>query len=103
MIEVKLGKNPELRGQVATQLDGYVEHIRAHIGDYIECHTRNYAQKHRLGLLDFDGAESSIDIDPIVEGMVVVGVYTGIAADAVNELKTKHPELRIMERRNSLV
>lgn len=103
VIEVKLGKNPELRGQVAGQLARYVNHVREHISDYIDCYRRNYAQKYQLGLLDFDGAESSIDIEPLVEGMVVVGGYTGLATAAVRELKSKHPELRIRVMRNSLV
>ena len=103
VIEVKLGKNPELRGPVANQLNEYVGHIRENIDDYTACYTRNYAQKYQLGLLDFEGAESSINIGPHVEGMIVVGGYTGIAADAIRELRSKHPELRIMEMRNSLV
>ena len=102
VIEVKLGKNPELRGPVANQLNEYVGHIREKIDDYTACYTRNYAQKHQLGLLDFEGAESSVDIEPVVEGMVMVGGYSGLAADAVRELRSKHPELRIKEMRNSL-
>ena len=102
VIEVKLGKNPELRGPVADQLNGYVGHIRENIDDYIACYRRNYAQKYQLGLLDFDGAESSIEIEPVVAGMVVVGGYSGIAVDAIKELKTNNPKLRVLKMRNSL-
>lgn len=103
VIEVKLGNSPELRDHVAGQLNGYVDHIRKHIGDYVACYTRNYAQKYELGLMDFDGAESSIDIDPVVESMVVVGGYSGIAVDAIKELKSNNPKLRVLKMRNSLV
>ena len=103
VIEVKLGKNPELRDSVAMQLNNYVAHVDKYIDDYINCYSRNYAQQRRLGLLNFKSAEDKIEILPIVEGLVVVGGYSGIAQDAIAELKSNHPNIRVKEMRNSLV
>jgi hypothetical protein len=102
VIEVKLGKNPELRGSVAGQLNNYVSHIRDNIDDYIACYTRNFSQKHQLGLVNFEGSEASIEIEPVVEGVVVVGGYSGIASGAISELKTAHPDIQVKVMRNSL-
>jgi len=55
--------------------------------DRTACYTRNYAQKYQLGLIDFESAESSIKIEPCVEGVVVVGGYEDKAIRYINELK----------------
>ena len=102
VIEVKLGKNPELRDSVAGQLNNYVSHIRANIEDYVACYTKNYGQKKQLGLINFKGMEASIEIESVVEGVVVVGGYSGIASGAISELKSAHPDIRVKVMKNSL-
>ena len=102
VIEVKLGKNPELRESVAGQLNNYVSHIRGNIDDYVACYTRNFSQKYQLGLIKFEGVEASIEIEPIVEGVVVVSGYSGIASSAISELKAAHPDIQVKVMRNSL-
>lgn len=88
---------------MADQLNDYVDHIREKIDDYVVCDRQNYAQKYELGLMKFDGAKSSIEIESFVEGVVVVGGYSGIAGKYVKELKSKHPDIEVLEMRNSLV
>jgi len=102
VIEVKLGKNPELRSDVVGQLNEYVEHIRDKIDDYVECYTRNYGQKHRLGLFDLNDIEPGILIEPTVEGMVAVGGYSGVAEGVVKDLRSENPDLRVKVFQNRL-
>jgi hypothetical protein len=103
VIEVKLGNNPELRSKVAGQLERYVNHIRKHMDDYIICYRENYQQKYRLGLLDPAQADPTVEIEPLVEGLVVVGGYTAHADEAVEKLKCNNSELPVKIIRNSLV
>ncbi len=88
---------------MADQLNEYVDHIRENIDDHVVCYRQNYAQKYELGLMKFGGAKSSIEIEPIVEGVVVVGGYSGIVGKYVKELKNKHLNIDFLEMRNSLV
>jgi len=89
VIEVKLGRNPELREKVGRQLSGYVEHIRKHINDYVSCYEKNYFQKKDLGLLQEDMPDSiAIDNNPeTVEGLIVVCGYSGLAKENIKCLK----------------
>jgi len=92
VLEVKLGKNPELKEKVADQLYGYVQHIQKHIRDYQNCYQLNYAQKKELGLLDAVPFET-ITINDQVEGVVVVSGYSKMAEKSILELKEKHPDI----------
>lgn len=85
IIELKLGRNPELLGDVASQLNGYVEHIKRHIDDYIDCYRTNYQQKKQLGLFDPSDTKlpNTIDIEGRVEGLIVVGGYSQLAEQAL--------------------
>ena len=69
---VKLGKVRDLRGKMTDQLNDYIDHIRENIDDYVVCNRQNYAQKYEPGLMKFDRAKSSIEIEPFVEGAAVV-------------------------------
>lgn len=88
VIEVKLGRNPELREKVGKQLSGYVEHIRRHMKDYVACYQKNYCQKKELGL--FNGNMPDIieinDDAESVEGVVAVCGYSGIAQENIKSL-----------------
>ena len=81
-------------------MNDYVDHIREKIDDYVVCYRQNYAQKYELGLMKFDGATSSIEIESFVEGVVVVGGYIGIAGKYVTELKSNHPDIADLYIRN---
>jgi hypothetical protein len=86
VIEVKTGKNPELKRDVGEQLEKYVGHIEKHMSDYVDCYTENYRQKKCLGLLP-DNLPETIEISGAVKGVVVTGGYSRIAKDAIRELR----------------
>lgn len=89
VIEVKLGRNPELSAKVGRQLTGYVNHVRNYIKDYADCYRKNYRQKKELGLFGPDLSEY-VEIDEdrnSVEGLVVVCGYSGLAKQAINNLR----------------
>ena len=91
VFEIKLGRNPELRGKAGKQVSDYVKHIREHIDDYAFCYQKNYEQKKQLGL--FDNADGPmpdsilIDCDKnSVEGVVVAGGYSQLAKENIKQL-----------------
>ena len=91
VIEVKLGRNNELREKAGKQVSSYVEHIRKHISDYAICYQKNYEQKKQLGLFDGNGEEmpDHITIDKNlnnVEGVVVAGGYSQLAKKNIAKL-----------------
>jgi len=92
-LEVKLGNNPELSGEVATQLNRYVQAITRNIKDFVDCYETNYQQKYLLGLFPSTGWPAAIRIDGAVEARVVVGSYSGIGRQQVKRLLKTHPEL----------
>jgi len=52
VIEVKLGKNGELREAVAEQLEHHVRHVRDEaVEAYARCYEKTHAQKRRFGLI----------------------------------------------------
>lgn len=90
VIEVKLGKNYELREKVGYQLNGYVKRIRQYITDYVHCYEENYRQKWELGLFQpFESnLPSTIEIDQeskTVAGLIVVGGYSQIGKKALDD------------------
>lgn len=96
IIEVKLGKNPELHGKVGEQLNKYLRHIKTkeHMKDYVACYKENYRQKKELGLFNpYDHRlpnEIEIDTDErSVEGLIVAGGYSGLADKALRNLCQK--------------
>lgn len=89
-IELKLGRNPELREKAGEQVAGYVEHIKKHIVDYKTCYEKNYRQKKELGL--FDGRYLpdcvAINIKPdSVKGIVISNGYSQIASESLKSLR----------------
>lgn len=92
--EVKLGNNPELKDKVASQLNDYLAHINNNFNDYKACYEKQYEQKKELGLFDSPNFKS-IKIVPPVEGLIIVGGYSGIAKDQIKALKKNYPNLSV--------
>jgi len=101
VVEVKLGKNKELKDAVISQLDFYVSHIRNNFIEYKNCFETNYEQKKKLGLIETPNFES-IDIVGDVKGIIVVGGYYGYGLKHINELKENHPSANVTQFRNVL-
>ncbi len=88
VIEVKLGRNPELRGKAGEQASTYVRHIRKNIDDYSDCYELNYIQKKGLGLFGEDMPDS-IAInreESSVRGLVVSCGYSLVADENIKRL-----------------
>ncbi len=96
ILEVKLGNNPELKGEVAEQLERYVSHINAHFDSYRDCYERVYFQKKQLGLID-SPSHRAIEIVKDVEARVVVIGYSGMARSATNHLVSAHPSVEVQQ------
>jgi len=90
VIEVKLGRNPELCEKAGEQVSNYVRHIRKNMKDYIDCYQRNYSQKKELGLFSEDMPDSiKINSDlASVEGIVVAIGYSQLAQKNIEILDT---------------
>lgn len=92
LLEVKLGKNPELKGQVSSQLDSYINHVQEHFVRYKECYEKHFLQKVELGLIK---QLKRVEIIPPVKGQILVGSYSGIADSSIKNLKIACPNLDI--------
>ena len=99
--EVKLGNNSELKSKVASQLDGYVKHINDNFSDYKKCYEKHFEQKRELGLIK-KPAINKINIIEPVEGIILVGGYSGIAIRQINELKSTYPHLKVIQFTNEI-
>jgi len=98
ILEVKLGNNPELKGEVFTQLSGYIARIEDHFQAYKECYEKNVKQKQGIGLLP---VEINVTIVEDVLGFVVVGGYSGIGEQSIKELKGKHlDDIKVLHMKN---
>jgi len=97
VIEVKLGNNPELKGNVIKQLQGYMHRIEYHFKEYKQCYELNFKQKQELGLLD---RSLTINIVPKVLGVIVVLGYSGLAQKSIAKLKEKDPSIKILHLKN---
>ncbi len=99
VIEVKMGKNPELREKVGQQLTDYMGHIRENMEDYVDCYRMNYRQKKSMGLL---GAAfpNNVQIEERVEGLVVTGGYTLRSEEATENLLQEYPGIRVQVMKN---
>ncbi len=101
VIEVKLGNNPELRGEVGDQISSYVDHIKDHFIDWKVSYEQTYRQLKGLGLFDRPEFEE-VEIVRGTEGMVVVGGYSGIAAIVIAGLRELHPTINVKQLMNLL-
>jgi len=89
VIEVKLGRNPELRHKAGEQVSTYVRHIREHIDDYCACYELNYQQKKGLGLFGNEMPDSIVICreQSSVKGLVVSCGYSLVADENIKSLK----------------
>lgn len=94
VIEVKLGNNPDLRKEVAAQLKHYVKHINTHFEDWKAGYGETYRQMKCLGLFKLPRYKE-IEILPEVEGLVAVGMYSGIASENIAVLRDNFPEINV--------
>lgn len=94
VLEVKMGNNPELKNKVASQLSIYVDHIDEHFLAYKACYEKHYSQKKVMGIIEKPDWDT-IEIMPTVQGMVVVGGYSGIAREQLEVLNTTYPKLKV--------
>ena len=106
VIELKLGKNPELHGKVGDQLNKYVKHIRKFMKDYVGSYKETYRQKKHLGLFD-SSLPNDIEIDKnTVEGLIVVGGYSGLAKKALanlcHNIKENRWDIKVQQMRNEI-
>lgn len=88
VIEVKLGNNKELAYDVGGQLTRYIKHIKSKIKSWAYSYKEMYRQMKMLGLFE-QCPWDDIEIDQIVDGIIVVGGYSGIARESIKNL-TKH-------------
>lgn len=99
VIEIKLGNNPELKGEVVPQLNGYINRISEYFDDYKKCYEKNFTQKQNLGLIN---RNLKINIITGVIGVVVVLGYSGLAEENIERLKTQDPSVKILQLKNNL-
>lgn len=100
VIEVKLGNNKELKGDVVKQLHGYIEHIKRNFDDWKKCYKRVYDQMRYLNLID--KGPSMMEIKKNIKGMILVGRYSGLASDNIKRLQANNPGLTMRRLVNRL-
>jgi len=90
VIEVKLGRNPELCEKAGEQVSNYVQRIRDNMDAYIACYQLNYCQKKDLGLFKEDMPDCiEINTDTAsVKGLVVAIGYSQLAQKNIKSLNT---------------
>ena len=91
VLEVKLGNNTELKGKVVGQIEAYMEAIKNNVENFKKCYEINYAQKKELGIFP-ESFPATIQIDDIVDGRIVVGLYSKIGDEYIKELTSKYPD-----------
>lgn len=101
VIEVKLGKNKELEGEVAGQLLHYMEKIKCNFNDYKNCYIENIRQKKYWGLFEQLG-DDAIEIIPEVKGLIVVGGYSVLAKNKIKKLMDKYPNINVQQIKNEI-
>ena len=94
ILEVKMGNNPELKNKVASQLSTYVGHVDKYFSAYKACYEKHYFQKRAMGVIEKPDWDT-IEIIPNVQGMIVVGGYSGIAREQLEVLNAKYPKLQV--------
>ena len=101
IIEVKLGNNSDLKGKVATQLTGYVSHVKAptNFTDWVDNYKMVYSQLKQIGIHPNLVADI-IEIEDMVEGKVVVGGYSGVSVNYIHKLRSLMPGFDVQEFRN---
>ena len=94
VLELKMGNNPELKDKVAHQLNTYVEHVSEYFQEYKVCYEKHYYQKKITKMIENPHWEK-IEIVPNVQGMIIVGGYSGIASEQIEILKKNYPDIKL--------
>lgn len=94
VLEVKMGKNPELKAKVANQVSVYVNHITENFSAYKTCYEKHYSQKKKMGIIAKSSWEE-IEITQGVRGKIIVGGYSVIAKEQIELLKARYPNLEV--------
>lgn len=94
VLEVKLGANAELEGAVASQLKDYMAHITANFEDFAACYQEVYRQRQELPLWpNVKRLSKAIEIEPPVEGKIVVFGRNQDVQRKLDKLREKCPEI----------
>jgi hypothetical protein len=94
VIEVKMGNNPELKKDVASQLDRYLLLVKKNLEVWKQSYRKAVEQLHAVGfyeLLD----PASLTIGSRVTGSILAFGYPRVARAAVEELKKNRPDLTV--------
>ena len=104
VIEIKLGKNAELSGKVADQLQFYVDHLSNPdaLEAYATCYEEVYRQKRKLGLYPDKMPKRITVARTAPEGLIVSCGYARKAKKQIKELLREHPSLQTIQMDNNL-
>lgn len=94
VLEVKMGKNLELKNKVAHQVNTYVNHIAENFTAYKSCYEKHYSQKRKMGIITKPNWDE-IEITEGVRGKIIVGGYSVIAMEQIELLKASYPNLEV--------
>ena len=75
--------------------------MKAHFLEYKDCYEKHYIQKKGLGLIK-QPTYKEIEIVEPVEGLIIVGGYSGMAQPRIKTLKAAYPNLEIKHFTNAL-
>jgi len=96
ILEVKLGKNKELKGDVGEQLRGYVDHIQNNFGVWKQSYELCYEQLKQTRIFD-KPSHPNIIIEGEVQELVVVVGYSQMASAYIEELKENHKGIQVKQ------
>jgi hypothetical protein len=77
-----------------------LKHIKENFVDYKKCYEVHFEQKKELGLIN--SHSNKIEIMEPVEGIILVGGYSGIAKRQISELEKAFPHLEIKQFTNEI-
>jgi len=92
LIEIKTGRNPELKKDAGSQLSGYLKHINSHFNEWKSSYERNYEQIKGVNIFD-NPKFQKINIVNDTKGLILVFGYSGIAKQQLVELSKSYPGL----------
>lgn len=96
VLEVKLGKNKELKEKVGGQLEEYVKQIQNNFGNWKQSYELCYEQLKQTRIFD-KPTHRNIIIEGEVQGLVVVVGYSQMASAYIEELRRKHKEIEVRQ------
>jgi hypothetical protein len=101
VIEVKLGKNAELKNQVGAQLNKYLKHIEENFDEWKSSYEMCYRQlkNDSIGIYHRPSYDNVEIVQP-VKGIVIVGGYSKMAEKSISELGVHYPKICIQPFRN---